>query len=657
MKTKRLLIKLAILAFLLVLCAFLGWGGYRLFLHNSMYGVIVVGLSIILLGWVFLSILHSLTKRSWFILFLFLMICGWGLVAYQPAVCSGSDPIASLITPLNKTLSIFFPMRGCIDDCEVTKTASYQLLYLCAYFFFALFMFSIFGRRIINSSSRFFVLYSNKNIFWGDSTGGRLLAQDILNSKLWQRPVFIISLDAKNDTEKEKSLFEKLDLMGAIVIYRNFDNIGRYTKGHRHFFLTENQDFNLKMALKVAENNRRQKLEIYLRTEMPRVDYLFRNMANIDLHILNQSSLVARQFVSEYPLIGIVPSEKINDLTVVFNFNILILGFSRKGRELLNKTICDAQFKGSNFAATVIDKNIDLKNSEFNLLFEECISEYNLSFMEDERIRNIGGKHFYQWFKDNHQRFERIIVALGDDAQNFNVSFALSNILIAQGEMNPQKKIFAHITHADKYLYCDYPLTMFGRLDMVYTCDIVIAQMMDQVAKAVNYVYSNYRNEIFTKIDWTEAEENWAKMNNKNSTFSKESSRAVALNVENIIKISGGRAGFDEMVKDTEMLEILAENEHLRWNAFHYTQGITRWNEIEDDSPNDAKLFMYSKEKTWLLKHACLVPYAELDRISERINMIREKLNAIETNGYEDYKEADRMIIRHFGLFYDILCQ
>jgi len=655
MKTKRLF-QLALLAFL-IFFAFIGWYGYRLSLCNCKAGVFIAGFSIIVAGWLILSGLHRYTKHPSLIISLFAVICFWGIGTYQPTVRAESEPLAKLIAPLNNTLSLFLSSRGGTgNENDIRSTSSYQLLSLSAHFFFALFMFSIFGRRLINSSRRILFFRSGKNIFWGDSPGGILLAQVMLKTERWQQPVFVFSHAVKDDSGKEKSLFEKIDSIGGIVLYCDFDNMKRPPKGYRHFFLTEDQDFNLKMALETAEKNKKKITHIYLRTEMPRVDFLFRDYKEVDLHILNQSGLTARQFVSKHPIIDFVPKSNINQLMVDFHFNVLMLGFGWQGRELLNKTICDAQFKGSNFAATVIDKDLDLTRGEYQLLFDECISEYHLSFEKDEQICNIGSQQFYQWFKDHHRNFERIIIALGDDTLNLSISFALANLLIAEGEMNPQERIFVHIAHEDKHLYREYPVKMFGLLKEIYTCDVIVAEQMDRVARAVHYVYLKSDIKVLQKINRKEAEEEWKKMsgNKNNSTFNKDSSRAVAMNVGNIIKIAGGREGFDELIKDLAMLEILAENEHLRWNAFLLTQGITLWNEIPDNNPTEAKLFKYPVEKAWLLKHACLVPYEELDIISERVNELREKSGKTEK---ENFKETDRRIIRHFGLFWDILHQ
>ena len=661
MRTKRALVQSAMLAIQLSIIVFLGWLGFNLPMNNSITGIIITALSTVVSGWLLLSVLQPLTKHSWFVILLFFTICVWGIIIYQPTdinSITGNTFIERVVEPLNKSLSVFFPSRGAFDDIsEIQNQLSYHLLHLAAYFFFVLFFFSIFGRRLINSSRRFLILRSNKNIFWDDSQGGRLLAYDILKTSLWKHTVFVFSHNLKDESEKEKALFEKIDAMGGIVLYRDFDTIQRFPQGRSHYFLSDDCDFNLKMALKVAKTaiNKRQRMNKYLRSEMPTVDYLFRDITNIDLHILNQSSLTARQFVSENPLIDIVPQEKINGLIVEFDFNILILGFCRFGRQLLNKTICDAQFKGSSFSATIIDKDTDMINGDYKLLFEECITEYNVSFLEIEKTGNIGSKDFYQWLKENHRRFTRIFVTLGDDALNLNTALSLANIMIAAGDINPQNRLFVNIADRDKYVYSEYPITMFGRLDKLYTCDVIVAEKMDRVAKAINYVYCNYRNVNLQKIDWEEAEKLWLTMSNKNSTFSKNSSRALAMCVRNIVKIAGGRDEFNKAIENPEMLEILSESEHMRWNAFHFTEGITRWHEIDDDSKNDAKLFKYPDEKIWLLKHACLVKYNELDRISERVNEIRTRMGTIETKGIEDYKEIDRMIVRHFGLFYDVL--
>ena len=80
--------------------------------------------------------------------------------------------------------------------------------------------------------------------------------------------------------------------------------------------------------------------------------------------------------------------------------------------------------------------------------------------------------------------------------------------------------------------------------------------------------------------------------------------------------------------------------------------GITLWHEIDENNACDAKLFKYPQDKAWLLKHASLVPFSELDNVSKRVNEIRRKKG---NEDVEDLKETDRRIVRHFGMFHNIL--
>ena len=93
------------------------------------------------------------------------------------------------------------------------------------------------------------------------------------------------------------------------------------------------------------------------------------------------------------------------------------------------------------------------------------------------------------------------------------------------------------------------------------------------------------------------------------------------------------------ILHDDTVLNILAENEHLRWNAFHFVNGICKWKLNEIDKKN-AKLI--DKDGN-LLKHGCLVEFSELGDISAKVRQLG--------NTNEDYAESDRRIVRHFPLF------
>jgi hypothetical protein len=414
--------------------------------------------------------------------------------------------------------------------------------------------------------------------------------------------------------------------------------------------------FYVRMALKVVDFLQTKKIKephLYIRTETERIDNFFINKPHVEIHLFNQSDLTARCFVKEHPMLD-CPGVEIEPETLLVNydFNLLLLGFGWAGHELLKKCICDAQFKGSTFKATVIDEALKTKYGYYPVLYDECIKEYNLNLISI----TIGGKAFYEWITENLTSYKRIIVALGNDKTNIDIAITLARILQAKGTKKSDIKniIFAHVREKKKFGYFkrkdNSSIIIFGDIEEIYTQEMVIQGKMDEVAKMVNYAYC--RSDI-TQLEEKDFNDNKANVETEwkaTINFNKDSSRAVVANVKNICTIA---KGYDIEKLGTEKLDILAENEHLRWNAFHLVNGIRKWN-IEDIPENNTNA-KYRDGQNNLLKHGCLVEFKSLKKVTEKINQNIQAYNENDKNKdkkkTEDYQEVDRRIIRHFPLF------
>lgn len=618
------------------------------------WGLIILAVAIALSGWLVLSVLHYIcNKRTWVVVVLFFSLYSYSIYTYRNIDNSCRKDMTEtvdIILPINNTLSIFFPSRGSYSENDYTTTDfNYQAIHLLSYLFFAMLAFSFFGRRVINRSGFRLIRYNHRNIFWEDSPGGMLLAQNLIDTTVIQQAIFVVSDTIKEEGEKDKALFEGVDSMGAIVLYRNFQKKSRIPRGAKHFFLTEDQDFNVVMALKVAENNKnnRRKVKLYVRTEMENIGQLFPVGSNIEVNIFNQSDLTARQFVQEKPILDIVPTEKKVDLKVDYNFRVLVLGFGWTGREMLNKIICDSQFVGSSFSATILDKDFHETQGDYPLLYDECIKEYNL-FFESKEISTIGSSASYQWLEEKIKNYDRIFVTLGDDNLNLETGIAISRLFFKQEIYDTASRIFVQIKDPEKYCYSNLSVSLFGRLDEIYTVDVVINEQMDIVAKGIDYVYSRWKedsipyNDILNNIMWQEK--------SINNVFNQNSSRAAAAGVLNLVKFAGGIDSLTSTLNDVQKMKILAECEHLRWNAFHFTKGIRVWN--INDIPNDRTENVKMTTNGLLVKHGCLVSFQELKNVSDYSNDNSERSGG---NRNVDFQKVDHRIIRHFGLFYQIL--
>lgn len=577
------------------------------------------------------------------------------------------EGFSKLLAALNNTFSIFFPSRGAYDGIYEDKpinqlfVLNFHLVHILAYLYAGMLAVSFFGVRIMNRLRRF-MPYSERYIFLGATEQAKTLAKDVSNNP--NIGVFMILPNSERDN---KELFEELDVIGAVVIYRPLDGtrIDEITnrdmrKTNRYFFLDEDENQNASLALKIVNQLCQCKLaapsHLYIKCQIPGIEKAFEDLNDIEIHIFSQSDLTAREFIYKHRMLD-CPNIKIEPPYVKGEFNLLVLGFGWTGHEIMNKCICDSQYLGSTFSATVIDRDFNTKHGDYPILFDECIKEYHLKFITDPQAATAGSIEFAQWIKDNIHQFNRIIVALGNDKFNLDIATSIANIMRQQGIENTPDYIFAHIREKENFDYfkgkSKCPVTIFGDYNDIYTHQLIIDEQMDNIAKAVNYIYSQQDPFIHNlKEKECEFEREWK---NCKALFNRDSSRATAIHISNIIRIAGEECNYSKAIWNPSTLEVLAENEHLRWCAYHYTKGIRKWN-IADMPIDETE----SKKKHGGIPthHACLMKFGNLKEVDDKINPNRIKhnenhnLNAGD-EGYkrsEDMQENDRRIVRHFML-------
>ncbi|MFI3239168.1 MAG: hypothetical protein R3Y22_01050 [Bacteroidales bacterium] len=640
-------------------------------------GKAIASLSILFAAWLIISILYSYMKRSYVIIGSFVLMYLFGIFVYDGSHIPvgdevvNNDNITNILAPINSTLSAFFPSRG--DYSKVNKLENpllFHTFHICTYFFVALFMFSLLGRKMLNRSSHLLISYRHRNIFWGYSDNGLALAESLECSYKSDYAIFVLQEKDEYEKNSDNYRFDQINMIEGIVLYADFQSVKtnvRSYSGARHFFMTEDQDLNVKMALRVLNGlltNVKLKhiTKLYIRCELEGIKAFFdkkigeRN--DIQVHIYNHSDITARTFVADNPIIDHPALEiKKESCTVEGQMNVLFLGLGWTGLELLKKTVCDAQFIGDNyhFSATVIDKDFSDKHGRYKYLFEDATDKtcgaitFNPEW-EGKRVDCTNGELFYDWLNadDRILKFERIIVALGDDELNINTAIHLTKFRMRKQPLDKSfEKIFAHVRNFQKYKYymsSESLINVFGDLKQTNSCEVMINESLNRAGMLVNYIYfkadiEQFTEDEFDKIvsEWSDIESFWLGL----SDFDKLSSSAVAMNISNIIKFAGNNDDdLKEALKNSNFLEACAEMEHLRWNAFHYVNGIINWG-INDFTTDNGKL----KIDGLLVKHVCLVPYRELDEVSERVTKKKIELGGTNT---ADYKASDRRIVRHF---------
>lgn len=688
---------------------------------------VVIPLLCILLAGVFVSLPGKIVKDKMLLLIMFVLLVAFGIWVYSDATeLKSAHWSHRLLFPVNSTLATLFPSRGDYDIFDGSNPnyrhiTMFLLFHTLAYFYFAWLGFSLFGRKLLSRLSIKFIPRENKNLIWGYSDGAFELAKDMINSTDDAEPIFILDDEIEFDSENENMIFDKLSNEGIIAFSTRYDNlstrpedfqtslfsrrqwtrlftVGKCFTGYRHYFITENQDFNVKMALKVLTQlslnvkNLTGKVHIFVRTEQDDIDSFFQSKFNADkegelrkfveVHIFNQSDITARQFVKDYPVLSLrnvyntTTGRRWLDidydtLTVNGEVKILLLGLGWTGFELLRKLVCDAQYLDSGkLNIVVVDENYEDQHGRYQYIVEEA-GKFGVNItINPQGIDKVNSRLFYEWLGlddpmdgvKNILSFSRIIVAIGNDELNVNTALQLTNFryhyLSAREAIDASlmpEPIFAHVRDKEKYEYYDDPqrpvIRIFGGLKTIYNVSNLVDEKMDDIAKLVNHVYCNSGEDFFTEdeilTDNKKVESNWTEC----SIFNQNSSRAVAMNIRNVLTLTGGDPQ-DFASKVNKHLERLGELEHKRWNAFHYMHGIGTWRMEEvqpiqfpqDTKPKARGKLMFNNS---LVRHICLVHNDELDAATQRVQALG--------NTQENYKKTDQRIVRHFPIFHKFM--
>jgi len=346
------------------------------------------------------------------------------------------------------------------------------------------------------------------------------------------------------------------------------------------------------------------------------------------VHITNGVDIITRQMIERHP------PYKCHGLAIKGgkaskDFIVMILGFGTVGQHALLRLVMNGQFVGSRMRAIIIDRDMDNVRDSF-------LHRYpGLELCCDMKFKNIDvrSKEFFSLLNEVND-IDYVVIALCGDKTNKQTALdirlhyerksinALPFIAVAEKEGS------LHKVKQDEKIF------IFGCCEEVYKESVIIRAEIDCMAKVVNNVY-NQNNPSKAK-PWFERD--W---------FEQESNRATADFISAMLKL----AGLDEKKvknalaeKDSPLAEILAQTEHLRWNAFHAAMG---WNSISIEGMRqcfaDTKDMNLCRKNPKARLHVCFASWDELDEISEACGQItQEKV---------DFKKYDRDIIENIPLF------
>lgn len=302
------------------------------------------------------------------------------------------------------------------------------------------------------------------------------------------------------------------------------------------------------------------------------------------------------------------------------DFEVLMIGFGKMGRAVLNALVMNGQFCGSTFRADIFDAS-----AQNGILHDhEILRRYDVHF----HAENGKSDGFYAFLNAHKDAVRYIVVCTGAERENREIARDIREWLQKRGAVP------SIVQCTSKGLVFSYAEGKETSHQSIYGSSALDIGRIDRMAMAINQAYC--------KDSGKTPRENWKQCD----YFSRMSSRASADFYPAMLKAAGKTA---EQIMDgkwtpsEEMLENLAITEHLRWCAFHFVMGFRPMNEQEyarrisqyqmDIRETGASRLRIGKDME-NRKHACLIPWEDLDELSARENAV--------TGGYVDYKQMDR---------------
>ena len=338
------------------------------------------------------------------------------------------------------------------------------------------------------------------------------------------------------------------------------------------------------------------------------------------VNVYDSAMLSARALIKTCP-----PWELVrfgSDGRALEDFDCAIVGFGRHGQAVLKQLLMNGQFAGSDFHATIFSPNYE---NESGYMKAECASmfkSYDINSIKADG-RSI---EFYNYVDRHIGTLKLIAICTGNEDSDREISDNLMMYL----KRRKAEHICVVRCGKDGIRYQETVGSPVITVS-IYSLEYLSAQRADRDAVIINSTYDDS-----DRTDW----EKWVACD----SFSKMSSRASADFIPAFIRASGMTA--DEVRAGNwppaaDVLEVLGETEHLRWNAFHFVMGYSPMSSGEFDERADIyrkhtekglpgiRLSKDSENRT----HACLIPWNELDDLSKKESSV--------TGREVDYKQYD----------------
>ena len=589
--------------------------------------------------------------------------------------CAAYSNKVGFLEPVCNAMSSFFLSRGEYDWPSPSNSSAvirmlYGLFHVLVVGYMLSLLLAFFGIELVN---RLFVscraLFRRPiNVFWGCSEESQCIAESMVGA---ERRSVVFALHETKASWMRIQEAESVHVLSRAGWKWVRDYPGRcrlLLRAERHFFLGSDGQANVADAeaviRRIRGNGRQVKLYVRVGTSSEyNVLYKWADRWNnvedgcIEVVIVSEDAMVSRRFLMRHPMLQ-CPRISIDTkkATVAGDFKVLVLGFGSQGKTILNDMICDSQYLASDktsvpFEAHVFDKDSSSYGT-YEEMCREAVSRYHIKFHNVE----VGTSDFWRLFQAEMalRPYNRVVVCLRDDKESMTVACNVTRIY-REMRISPDGVIFARIRNSlvgacvDSTFRHDESwrmFTPFGTMNETYSFGNIVTRKWEKGALWLNGDYNKRPNETHdASLD--------AVLWRKTSSFSKESSRASFFHQRNLLRLIGYRVDeaddHNECFKDDDPrnhLDILAEDEHLRWMAFHFVRGVQTWNppdfEIEEKIRRTGKAASHNAIAD-INAHADLVDYSGLPNVDEKFDAANARFGFFSS---KTTQEKDKGFIR-----------
>ena len=507
----------------------------------------------------------------------------------------------------------------------------FWFVHLCAFYSITSAVLTTIGAAAVRQLRLMLSRRGELTMIYGINDRSRAIAKECLSTH--GNSVVFIAEQAKESTVGELNDIGASVLVGASAAASEDQAIKKLNLKNRTvtvFALDDDPDRDLQYALRLRDALKRSGVAPEkTRLTLPGTEDIIASMLQVSedqygfgyVNVYSPAELTARALIRTCP-----PWDQVafwEDGHAKEDFSCIIVGFGSHGQEVLKQLVMNSQFAGSSFHATVFSLR---SNLEAGYLLTDC-PELQKQYDITGKLGDGRGKEFYEYVEANLSTLKMIAICTGNDAMNREIS---DNLML-----------FLHRRHAENIcvVQCGangvrYQESVGSPIisTKIYSRAFLSAEEADRNAILLNSTY-----DTSDRTDW----EKWVSCD----SFSKMSSRASAEFLPAFIRISGNSREAilnGEWNPSPELQQVLGETEHLRWCAFHYAMGYTPMSSEQFQANAETWARLQKEGSTKKIKtakdaqarrHACLVPWADLDALSEKENQL--------TGRNVDYKQID----------------